>query len=253
MTLSDFSLEGKTAIVTGASRGIGRAIALAYAEAGAQLVMASRNLPDLEKAAGEVGKLGKPPLIVTADISRKDDVDNLVRRAVKEFGAIDIMVNDPATFVTGPILDIEEDDWDRVMDTNLKGYYFLCRASGLVMREQKRGSIINLTSALGFRVTPRMPIYSVAKAGIIMLTKALAVELGPYNVRVNAIAPGIVDTEFSRTPEQDDSYRVMRAQQIPLRRIADPGDMVGSAVFLGSGASAFVSGHILVVDGGDLA
>ncbi|MFQ5827328.1 MAG: SDR family NAD(P)-dependent oxidoreductase [Dehalococcoidia bacterium] len=253
MSISNFSLEGKVAVITGASRGIGRAIALGYAAAGAQLVMASRHLPDLEKAAEEVKERGKPPLIVPTDISRKADVDNLVRQTRDKFGAIDIMVNDPASFILGPILDIEEEDWDRVMNTNLKGFYFLCRASGLVMRERKRGSIINMTSTLGFRVSPRMPIYSVAKAGIIMLTKALAVELGPHNVRVNAIAPSIVNTEFSRTPEQDDSFRARRAQQIPMRRIAEPDDLVDTAIFLGSDASAFITGHTMVVDGGDLA
>lgn len=253
MSFPSLSLEGKVAVITGASRGLGRAIALGYAEAGAQLVVASRHLPDLETAAEEVKKRGKPPLLVPTDISRKGDVDNLVRQTVSRFGAIDIMVNDPAVTILKPILDIEEADWDRVMDTNLKGYYFLCRASGLLMREQKRGSIINMASTLGFRVSPRMPAYSVAKAGIIMLTKALAVELGPYNVRVNAIAPGLANTSFSLAPQQDEAYRRARAQQIPLRRIAEPEDVVGAAIFLASDASAYVTGDILVVDGGGVA
>ena len=253
MSVSRFSLEGKVAVVTGASRGIGRAIALGYAGAGAQLVMASRTLPDLEKAAEEVKGLGKAPLIVQADISQKGDVDNLISKTVERFGAIDIMVNNPAVTVLGPILDTEEDGWDRVMNTSLKGLYFLCRAAGLVMRERKRGSIINMTSTLAFRASPRMPVYGIAKAGIIMLTKALALELGPHNVRVNAIAPSIVNTGFSRTPEQDDEYRARRALTIPMRRIAEPEDIVGAAIFLGSDASAYVSGHTLLVDGGDLA
>lgn len=253
MSVPLFSLEGMVAVVTGASRGIGRAIALGYAGAGAQLVMASRNLHDLGKVAEEVERLGKPPLIVPTDITQKSDVDNLVRKALDRFGAIDIMVNDPALFILGPILEIDEQGWDLVMDTNLKGFYFLCQASGLVMREQKRGSIINVASTLGFKVSPRMPIYSVAKAGIIMLTKALAVELGPHKVRVNAIAPGLANTTFSLTPQQDDAYRAVRSQQIPLRRIAEPDDIVGAAIFLGSDASAYINGHILVVDGGDLA
>lgn len=121
------------------------------------------------------------------------------------------------------------------------------------MREKKKGSIINVSSSLGFKVSPRMPAYSVAKAGIIMLTKALAVELGPYQVRVNAIAPGLTNTEFSLSPQQDEAFRATRAQQNPLRRLAEPEDMVGAAIYLGSDASAFVNGHTLVVDGGDLA
>jgi len=253
MNDSLFSLEGKVAIVTGASRGIGHAIALGYAKAGAQLVLAARNLPTLEKAAGEVKKLGKPPLIIPTDISRKSDIDNLVRKTVDSFGAVDILVNDPASTLLKPIMDVEESEWDSMMDTNLKGFYLLCRACGAVMREKKKGSIINLTSNLGFKVSPRMPVYSVAKAGIIMLTKALAVELGPYHVRVNAIAPGLTITEFSFNPQQNEAYREAKAQQNPLRRLAEPEDMVGAAIYLGSDASAYVNGHTLVVDGGDMA
>ena len=253
MNVPMFSLEGKVAVVSGASSGIGHAIALGYAKAGAQLVMASRNLPTLEKAAYEVKKLGKPPLVVPTDISQKSDIDNLVRKAVDRFGAIDVMVNDPASTILKPLMDVEESEWDAIMDVNLKGFYLLCRACGMVMREKKKGSIINMTSNLGFKVSPRMPVYSVAKAGIIMLTKALAVELGPYQIRVNAIAPGLTKTEFSFNPQQNEAYREMKAQQNPLRRLAEPEDMVGAAIYLGSDASAFVNGHILVVDGGDLA
>ena len=253
MKSPSFSLEGKVAVVTGASRGIGRAIALGYARAGAQLVMASRKTVDLEEAAQEVGGLGLLPLVVPTDISRKGDIDNLVSTTITKFGRIDIMVNDPALTIMKPILDIEEMEWDKVMDTNLKGFYLLCRASGLAMRERKTGSIINLTSTLGYKVSKRMPVYSVAKAGIVMLTKALAVELGPHQVRVNAIAPGLANTEFSRDPHDNEAFQTMRSQQIPMRRIGEPEDMVGAAIFLGSDASAYVNGHVLVVDGGDMA
>ena len=253
MNIPMFSLEGKVAVVTGASRGIGHAIALGYAKAGAQLVMAARNLPTLEKAAEEVTKLGKPPLIIPTDISLKSDIENLMHKTIERFGRIDVMVNDPASTILKPIMDVEESEWDALMDTNLKGFYLLCRACGRVMREKRKGSIINLSSNLGFKVSPRMPVYSVAKAGIIMLTKALAVELGPYQVRVNAIAPGLTITEFSFNPQQNEAYREMKAQQNPLRRLAEPEDMVGAAIYLGSDASAYVNGHILVVDGGDMA
>ncbi|MBI4287056.1 MAG: glucose 1-dehydrogenase [Chloroflexi bacterium] len=253
MSSNSFSLEGKVAVVTGASKGIGRAIALGYAAAGAQIVMASRNRGNLEKASEEASKLGKQPLIAPTDVTQKGDVDNLVRTTLNRFGRIDVMVNDPALTIMKPIMDIEEPEWDSVMDANLKGFYFLSRAAGLVMREKKKGSIINISSNLGYKVSPRMPTYSVAKAGIIMLTKALAVELGPHNVRVNAIAPGLTATEFSLGPQQNEAYRAARAQQIPMRRIAEPEDMVGAAIYLASDASAFVNGHTLVVDGGDLA
>lgn len=251
MTIPLFSLEGKVAIVTGASRGIGRAIALAYAVAGAQLVMASRGIPALEKAALEVSKLGRGPLIVPTDIAQKDEVENLIRKTLEQFGRIDIMVNDPGMTINKPVLDTNEAEWDTIMNTNLRSFYLLCRASAPAMREKKSGSIINMASPAGYRLVPRMPVYSISKAGVIMLTKALAYELGPHQVRVNAIAPGLADTDFSRMPENNEAYQAKRAQQIPMRRIAQPGDMVGAALYLGSDASQYVNGTVLVVDGGD--
>ena len=251
MTIPLFSLEGKIAIVTGASRGIGRAIALSYARAGAQLVMGSRNVNDLEEAALEVSKLGHTPLVVPTDITRKEDVDNLIQRTVSQFGRIDIMVNDPGMTINKPVLDTDEVEWDTIMNTNLRSFYLLCKACAPVMREKKSGSIINMASPAGYRLVPRMPVYSISKAGVIMLTKALAYELGPHQVRVNAIAPGLANTEFSRMPENNEAYQAKRAQQIPMRRIAQPEDMVGAAIYLGSDASQYVNGTVLVVDGGD--
>lgn len=251
MTIPLFSLEGKIAIVTGASRGIGRAIALGYARAGAQLVIASRNVPDLEQAAQEVSKLGHRPLEVPTDITKKEDVNNLIWKTQAQFGRIDILVNGPGMTINKPVLGTNEAEWDTIMNTNLRSFYLLCRACAPVMLEKKSGSIINMASPAGYRLVPRMPVYSISKAGVIMLTKALAYELGPHQVRVNAIAPGLANTEFSRLPENNETYQAKRAQQIPMRRIAQPEDMVGAAIYLGSDASQYVNGTVLVVDGGD--
>ncbi|MFQ5826019.1 MAG: SDR family NAD(P)-dependent oxidoreductase [Dehalococcoidia bacterium] len=253
MTRSDFSLEGRVAIVIGASRGIGRAIALGYARAGAQVAVASRSLPDLERVADEIRGLGKPPLSLQADISQKGDVDLLVEKTVERFGTIDILVNNPALTILVPLMELGEEGWDQIMNTSLKGFYFCCQAAGRVMMGKRRGVIINVASALGLRASPRMPGYSIAKAGVIMLTRVLAVELGGYNIRVNAIAPGLARTDFSQALWGDPEYRAKREAQIPLGRIAEADDMVGAAVFLASDASAYVNGHTLVVDGGSMA
>jgi 2-deoxy-D-gluconate 3-dehydrogenase len=253
MTQSDFSLEGRVAIIIGASRGIGRAIALGYARVGAQVVLASRSLPDLERVADEIRGLGKPPLSLRADISQKSEVDLMVEKTVERFGTIDILVNNPALTILVPLMELGEEGWDQIMNTSLKGFYLCCQAAGRVMMEKKRGVIINVASALGLRASPRMPGYSIAKAGVIMLTRVLALELGRYNIRVNAIAPGLARTDFSQALWGDPAYLAGREAQIPLGRIAEADDMVGAALFLASDASAYVNGHTLVVDGGSLA
>jgi 2-deoxy-D-gluconate 3-dehydrogenase len=250
--VSSFSLPGKVAIVTGGRRGIGKAIALALAEAGADIAVCDRVIEDgeLEAVAGEVKRLGRRSLAVQADITKKADVDSLVERVVAEFGAIDILVNNAAMNIRAPLLELREDGWDKVIDTDLKGYYLCSQAVGKIMVSQKRGNIINIASTAAMYAAPEMGAYCIAKAGVVMLTKILAVELAQYKIRVNAIAPFMVKTKFSQ-PLWDDPETLKEIESgIPLGRLAEPSDIVGSVLFLASDASSYITGHTIIVDGG---
>ncbi len=253
MGIPNLSLEGQVAIVTGGGTGIGRAIALEFAKAGADVVVASRRLSILEEVGREVTALGKRSLAVQADISQKADVDNMVQRAMDEFGGIDILVNDAAILTATPLLELSEDDWDKNIDINLKGYYLCCQAVGKGMVERRKGSIINVASTGGLRVGPNSTVYSTAKAGVIMLTRGMARELASHNVRVNTIAPGMVRTEMSKDLWSDPERLKQKIASIPLGRIAEPSDIGSVALFLASDASSYMTGSTLVVDGGMLA
>jgi len=254
MSMTSFSLEGKVAIVTGGGTGIGRGIALEFAKAGADVVVASRKLANLEKVAEEVRALGKRSLAIQTDISRKTDVDNLVQRVMDEFGVIDILVNNAVIFTRTPVIEISEDDWDKTFDVNLKGYYLCSQAVGRRMVERRKGSIINVASTAGFRVGPtNTTIYSTAKAAVIMLARGLAWELGSYNVRVNTIAPGPVKVEMNRSLWSDPERLKQEEARMPLGRMAETSDIGSVAVFLASEASRHITGSTIVVDGGLLA
>lgn len=250
MSVPDFSLAGRVAIVTGGKWGIGKAIALAFAEAGADVVVCGRRVEgELEAVAGEIQKLGRRSLAVRTDISRKDDVDSLVETVMGKFGAIDILVNNAAVRAEALLLELTEDDWDTVLDTDLKGYFLCSQAVGKRMVERKRGNIINVSSLSAMKAREKAGVYCIAKAGVEMLTRALALELAPYNIRVNAIAPPIVDTEVNELWLRPDVVKLWGAR-IPLGRITQPSDIIGPALFLASEASNFVTGHTLIVDGG---
>ena len=251
MGIAEFSLQGKVAIVTGGKRGIGRAIALALAEAGADVAVCSRGLEggELRDVAGEIEKLGRRSLAVQADITCKSDVDNLVQRVVDEFGHIDILVNNAGNYIRAPLLETREDDWDAIIDTHLKGYLFCCQAVGNKMVAQKKGSIVNIASALTVRPAPGRGAYSIAKAGVIMLTRVLALELGSHNIRVNAISPGMTRTKLVESWFSEEAFKQIETE-IPLGRLARPEDITGAAVFLASDASSYVTGQTIVVDGG---
>jgi len=255
MSISSFSLEGRVAIVTGGGTGIGRVIALEFAKAGANVVVASRRLSVLEKVAEEVTALGKRSLAVQTDISRKTDVDNMVQRAMDEFGVIDILVNSAAISSTFTLIEAPEDEWDKVIDTDLKGYYLCCQAVGKKMVDQRKGNIINISSVAGMMgiIRRRGEPYATAKAGVIMLTRGLAWDLGKYNIRVNAIAPGRTKTERAgdRGTNPEMLKRILAG--IPLGREAEPSEIANVAIFLASDASSYITGHTIVVDGGLLA
>lgn len=252
---SPFSLAGKAAIVTGGRRGIGRAIALALAEAGADVALGDRVVDDgeLDAVAEGVKKLGRRSLAVQADITQKADVDNLVQKTLAELGAVDILVNNAAMNIRAPLLELNEEGWDRVIDTDLKGYYLCSQSAGRVMVKQKRGNIVNIASTAAMDTAPEMGAYCIAKAGVVMLTRILAIELAEHNIRVNAVAPSLVKTKFSQPLWADAETLKGIEAGIPLGRLAEPEDIVGSVLFLASEASAYITGHTIVVDGGSVA
>ncbi len=253
MPIPSLSLEGQVAIVTGGGTGIGRGIALEFAKAGADVVVTSRKLANLEKVAEEVIALGRRSLAVRTDISRKTDVANLVQRVMDEFGAIDILVNNAGTIVRASLLEHSEEDWDAVLDTNLKGYYLCSQAVGRRMVERKKGNIINISSVRAITAAPGRASYCVSKAGVPMLTRVLALELAHYNIRANAIAPGWVKTNLNEVLWGDpETYKEITAK-IPMGRWAELSEIASAALFLASDASSYMTGHTFVVDGGLLA
>jgi NAD(P)-dependent dehydrogenase (short-subunit alcohol dehydrogenase family) len=247
----DFSLEGKTALITGGSRGIGRATALAFAQAGADIAVASRKLPELEKVAQEITGLGRRALAVSANVGRMEDINNLVNKVKEEFGRIDILVNNAGSNPTmDTALEVNERSWDIVMNVNLRGLFFLSQAVAKVMKEQGGGRIINVTSAAGIR--PHVvPVYSISKSAVIMATKVMALEWAKYGIRVNAVAPGLVKTRFSEALWGNKEILEYLMHRVAMRRTAEPEEIVGAMLYLASDASQFVTGATLSIDGGE--
>jgi NAD(P)-dependent dehydrogenase (short-subunit alcohol dehydrogenase family) len=253
MAIPSFSLKGKIAIVTGGGRGIGKAIALGFAEAGADVVIADINSEEANKAATQIKALHRRALVVETNIAIKSQVDNMVAKTLEEFTTIDILVNDAAINIMRPLVDLREDGWDKVMNVDLKGYFLCSQAAAKVMMEKQRGNIINMVSTGAAKAAPGLGAYSIAKAGVVMLTKLLAIELASYNIRVNAIGPYLVKTAFSQPMWSDpDACKSLEAS-IPLGRIAEPEDMVSAALFLASDASSYITGQTIFVDGGTMA
>jgi len=246
----DFSLEGKVALVTGGSRGIGKAAALGLARAGADVVVASRKLPDLEKVAEEIRGLGRKSLAVEVHVGRVEQIDNLVSKVKEEFGRIDILVNNAGTNPTmAQALDIEERAWDSIMNLNLKGLFFLSQAVARVMKEQGGGKIINIASTAG--ISPDiLPVYSISKAGVIMATKVMAQQWAQYDIRVNTVAPGLTKTQFSQALWSNPDILQGAMGRTPMQRIGEPEEIVGAIIYLASDASSYVTGQVLAVDGG---
>jgi NAD(P)-dependent dehydrogenase (short-subunit alcohol dehydrogenase family) len=249
----NFSLTGKVAMVTGGSRGIGKAIALAYAEAGADVAICARNLTELETVADEIKAKGKKGLAISYRIGEIEDSKNLVKTVVAQLGHIDILVNNAGMMPPpGLLIDAEESVWDDTLKVNLKRPFIMGQLVARIIRDQgSGGSIINVASAGGFK--PRTAhIYSVSKAGLIMLTKSMAKEWGQYNIRVNALAPGVVETRLVETLLHDQAARESPAATNLLSRIAQPEDVAGAAVYLASDAARHVTGATILIDGGEL-
>lgn len=246
----DILLEGKIALVTGASRGIGKAIALEMAKSGAEVIIASRKQNDLEKVADEIRTLGRKCMSVVAHIGRMEDITNLVNKANSEFGRIDILVNNAATNPTmDPAIDVSERAWDSTMNLNLKGLFYLSQAVARVMREHGGGVIINISSIAG--VTPDiLPVYSISKAAVNMATRVMAKEWAQFGIRANTLSPGQTKTAFSEALWGNREILKRIIEWTPLKRIAEPEELAHAAVFLASDKSAFITGQNLVVDGG---
>lgn len=252
MDTSYLSLQGKVALVTGGSRGIGRSIALQLADAGADVVVSSRKLPDLEKVAEEIKKTGRKGLAVQAHNAKMEDLRNLMAKVKQEYGRLDILVNNAvANPVMADVLHMEEAPFDLIMNANIKGYYFLSQAAAQMMVEQKSGgAIVNIASVGGYFVTPGLGPYCISKAAIIMMTKCLAVELRAYNIRVNCIAPGIVKTKFSEALWSNEKLMAELMKKMPLHKISEPEEIARTALYLASDASSFMTGSTLIIDGG---
>jgi NAD(P)-dependent dehydrogenase (short-subunit alcohol dehydrogenase family) len=249
--MSDFSLEGQVAIITGASRGIGRAIALRLAGAGACVVVSSRKFDSVQAVANEVIAAGGQALPVQAHVGRMQDVAGLVEQTLAAFGRVDIAVNNAATNPHfGPILTADEGQWEKILDTNVEGAFRVCKAVAPAMQAQGGGKIINLASIAGLQPAPGMGIYGISKSALIMLTKVLAMELGADNIQVNAIAPGVIKTRFSRLLWETPQISGPTLAHMPLGRFGEPEDVTGLALYLASPASNYVTGGVFLVDGG---
>jgi 2-deoxy-D-gluconate 3-dehydrogenase len=245
-----FSLTDQVALVTGAGNGIGRAIAVAFARAGAAVAVAGRNPQTLAEVAGRIEAAGRRSLTCVVDMRDIPQVRGMVRRVVETFGHLDVLVNNAGLTNRAPSLEVTEEAWDAVMGTNLRGLFFCCQEAARHMIPRRRGKIINVASIFGLKGRPERAPYSASKAAAMQLTRTLAVEWAPHNVHVNAIAPGATRTPTREELFGDPAYLQRLVAQYPLGRIADPEDMVGTALFLASPASDFLTGQTIVVDGG---
>src|SRR5262245_10566565 len=243
------TLQGKVAIITGGSRGIGEAMARAFVEAGAKVVVASRKAEGVESVAAS---LGPSAFAVAAHTGKESDCAALVAAAVKHFGKVDVLVNNAATNPHfGPLITAELAAWDKTFEGNLKGYFWMTReaAKHLIAREA-RGAIVNVTSVAAIVAAPMQGIYGMTKAAVVSMTKTLAFELAPSKIRVNALAPGLVDTRLASAIVHDDDLRRRFTERTPQGRYARPDEMAGGALYLSSDAATFLKGHTLVIDGG---
>ncbi len=246
-----FRLDGKVALITGASRGIGEGIARAFAAAGAKVILSSRKQADLDRVAGEIASAGGEAFVVAAHAGKPDDLKMLVEKSVPQYGRIDILVNNAGTNpVFGPIINVDEKAWDKIFEINLRGFFFLSREVSSVMSDNGGGVIINMASVAGIKPGLGLGAYSVSKAGVIMLTRVLAQEWTGMNIRVNAIAPGVIKTKFAEALYSSPELAEEILRGISIKRLGEPDDIVGAALFLASGASSYMTGETLVIDGG---
>jgi NAD(P)-dependent dehydrogenase (short-subunit alcohol dehydrogenase family) len=245
-----FDVTGRKALLTGAGRGIGRVLALALAEAGCDMSILVRNTKDAEAMVEEIRRLGRNCIAVQADVRKKEQVDRAFADTAEQFGRLDICVNNAGISIQKPAEEMPEEDWDSILDTNMKGVFLGCQAAARIMIPQRQGSIINIASLSGsaVNVPQKQAVYNASKAGVVMLTKSLAVEWALYGIRVNSISPGYITTEMTLAGM---SHLFPAWESLtPMGRLGEPEELRGAVLFLASDASSYVTGHDLVIDGG---
>ena len=249
-------LKNKVAIVTGARRGMGRAHALALAKAGAKVVVADISQEECEKVVQEIKKNKGEAIAVKCDVTKKEEIDQMIQAAVKEWGKLDILVNNAGIAEFVPFMEMTEAEWDKTIDINLKGYFLCAQAAAKEMAKQKSGAIVNIASVamgqigVGF---PNLAHYCASKGGIVGMSEAMAIELAPYNIRVNVVSPGVIDTPMIDPVRQDKASMDGIMGRVPLHRVGKPEEVANAVVFLASDDSSYMTGSVVVVDGGWLA
>ncbi|MFH0820717.1 MAG: glucose 1-dehydrogenase [Candidatus Peregrinibacteria bacterium] len=243
-----FDLSGKVAIVTGASRGLGKAMALGLAQCGADVVIT--DVLDTESAVQEIKALGRKSMGLKVDVTDKKQIEDMVEKVVGTFKHIDILINNAGVYFPTPIKDLKEQDWDKIISVNLKGTLLCAQAVGNQMIKQKSGAIVNVASVAGIMAFAQSGAYNSSKAAIIMLTKTLAIEWASYGIRVNAICPGIFATDMTKGLLGDKGFQQMVSSRVPMKRYGTPDELAGAAIYLASDAASYTTGHALVADGG---
>lgn len=246
-------LTGKVAVVTGGGKGIGKSIALGLAQCGAKVVVAARTAAEIEAVADEIRSSGGEAVAQVTDITFSDQIDALVEAALNSFGGIHILVNNAARSFFRPLMDLREDGFDKIFDTNVKGTFLLSRSAAKVMMGQGGGRIVNITTVGAVRGGAMMGVYHASKAAVKMLTMCMAVEWAPFNVLVNAVGPGLTRTHFSQPIWANPEVERQLVTRVPMARLAEPDDIVGAVLFLCSDAAGFITGQSLYIDGGTLA
>ena len=254
MSEMNLDLSGKVALVTGGSRGLGKAIALAMAGNGADVIICGRKQENLDQAVEEFSQIGSGVMARMANVGKSDQVTSLFHAVEEKFGKLDVLVNNVGmNILTASVADADEGLWDKIIETNLKGTYLVSGQAIKLMKKAGRGKIVNISSIAAKKAAMGMGIYSVAKAGVEMLTRVLAVELAQDNINVNAVAPCVVRTQFSQPFWSNEGLVKEITRTIPMGRIAETEDVVGTVLFLASGLSDFITGEIITVDGGSMA
>lgn len=251
--MDEMSLDGKIAVVTGASRGLGRAVALGLAQAGADVAICARGAAELAETGRAIEALGRRTLVVPTDVTDEAQVDDLAEAVIDTFSRVDILVNNSGTVLVKPLLETEAAQWRHVVDTNLFSTYLCSRALGAHMVAQHSGRVVNIASIDGLKGSANVAAYSASKGGVVAFTRALALEWARHGVTVNAIAPGYFETAMSRPGLDDPATRERILKRIPMRRVGEPSELAPLVVYLSSDASAYMTGEVIAIDGGQLA